>query len=53
MYYENVVSGIPRYSVVLGDPIHQHAKLNSQLEVVYENTPPSLREVEETIAFEA
>ncbi|RLE47819.1 MAG: helicase, partial [Candidatus Methanomethylicota archaeon] len=53
VYYENVVSGIPRYSVVLGDPIHQHAKLNSQLEVVYENTPQSLREVEETIAFEA
>ena len=53
VYSETVLWGTPSRSVVLGDPVHQHAKLTGQLEVVYENTPQSLREVEETIAFEA
>jgi len=52
VYSEIVLKGFPKHSVVLGDPIHQHAKMNKKLEVVYENVPQSLREVEETIAFE-
>ena len=52
VYSETVLKGFPKHSVVLGDPVHQHAKMNKKLEVVYENVPQSLREVEETIAFE-
>jgi hypothetical protein len=52
VYSEIVLRDFPRYSVVLGDPVHQHARINGRLEVVYENVPQSLREVEETIAFE-
>lgn len=38
----------PQNPVVLGDPPHQHKRLP----VVYENVPPSLRDVEETTGFQ-
>ncbi len=38
----------PTVPVVLGDAKHQHA----QIEVVYENAPQSLREIEETCGFQ-
>ena len=36
-----------KYNVVLGDLAHE----SEDLEVVYENAPQSLREIEETIGF--
>ena len=39
----------PQYNVVLGDPYHQHVE---ELQVVYNNAPQSLREIEETIGIE-
>ena len=51
IYEEPIISGIPRHSVVLGDPVHQHAKISRGIRTVYENVPQSLREVEETITF--
>jgi hypothetical protein len=52
VYNETVLRGLPRRSVVLGDPVHQHARASGRgLAVVYENVPQSLREVEETIAL--
>jgi hypothetical protein len=51
VYSETVLRDFPRHSVVLGDPVHQYAKMGRNLGVVYENVPQSLREVEETIAF--
>ncbi|AKB37289.1 Superfamily II DNA and RNA helicase [Methanosarcina siciliae C2J] len=40
--------GSPEKDVILGDPAHRHAKKN----IVFENAPQSLREVEETTGFE-
>lgn len=40
--------GAPQKHVVLGDPHHKSA---DDLEVVYENAPQSLREIEETTGF--
>jgi hypothetical protein len=52
LYTEVALSSIPRYSVVLGDPTHQHEQdRTGNIEVVYRNVPQSLREVEETIGF--
>lgn len=47
-YVEYVSTGTPRYPVVLGDPPHRYAGLD----VVYENVPQSLRDIEETCGFE-
>jgi len=47
-FYEYAISASPQYPVVLGDSQHQY----STLDVVYDNTPQSLRDVEETTAFE-
>ena len=47
-YVEYVFIGTPRYPVVLGDPPHRHAGMD----VVYENVPQSLRDIEETCGFE-
>ncbi len=38
----------PKNDVVLGDPVHKHARK----QIVYENAPQSLRDVEETTGFE-
>lgn len=47
-FNEYAVYGLPKKNVVLGDPPHGHAEA---LEVVFENAPQSLREVEETTSF--
>jgi len=47
-YVEYAIASQPRYPVVLGDYQHQHAGLD----VVYENAPRSLRDIEETTGFE-
>jgi len=47
-YVEYAITTQPRYPVVLGDYQHQHAGLD----VVYENAPHSLRDIEETTGFE-
>lgn len=47
-YVEYAIKTVPKNHVVLGDAQHQKAGLS----VVYENTPQSLREIEETIGFE-
>lgn len=38
----------PKYSVVLGDPVHEHIE---ELLTVFINAPQSLREIEETTGF--
>jgi hypothetical protein len=48
VFYEYAMSASPEHPVVLGDSRHQY----STLSVVYRNTPQSLRDVEETAAFE-
>ena len=48
-YVEYAIFASPKSPVVLGDPEHLH----SQFEVVYENSPQSMREVEETTCFES
>lgn len=47
-YAEYAITVQPRFPVVLGDYQHLHAGLD----VVYENAPNSLRDVEETAGFE-
>lgn len=47
MYYEQTMTQVPKYPVVLGDP--QHKARNKS--IVYENAPQSLREVEATANF--
>ena len=47
-YVEYAMTIPPAFAVVLGDPQHQHA----ELEVVYENAPQSLRDIEETCGFQ-
>ncbi len=47
-YVEYVMNRRPVAPVVLGDLQHQHANLD----VVYENTPQSLRDIEETTGFQ-
>lgn len=47
-YVEYAIDTLPRYNVVLGDA--QHVYLG--LEVVYENAPTSLRDIEETCGFQ-
>ncbi len=53
-YVEYTLSKSPEVSVVLGDPQHQTAsKLqNSEIRVVFENAPNSLRGVEPTTTFD-
>jgi len=46
-YVEYAIAAHPQYPVVLGDPQHQY----SGLDIVYENAPESLREIEETTGF--
>lgn len=48
-YVEYAINKKPERHVVLGDPQHQHRK---DLEVVYENAPQSLRDIEETCGFQ-
>lgn len=48
-YAEYITAGIPQSHVVLGDSQHQHVR---NIDVVYENAPQSLREIEETCGFE-
>jgi len=47
-YVEYAISVPPQFPVVLGDYQHQH----SGLDVVYENAPRSLRDIEETTGFQ-
>jgi hypothetical protein len=47
-YVEYALNSPPAYPVVLGDSQHRHARLD----VVYENAPQSLRDIEETTGFE-
>lgn len=47
-YVEYSIGGQPSSPVVLGDPQHQHAGFD----VVYENAPQSLRDIEETCGFQ-
>jgi hypothetical protein len=47
LYAEYSMTSPPQHPVVLGDPQHRHANQ----EVVYENVPQSLREIEETAGF--
>lgn len=47
-YVEYAINTIPQSPVVLGDYQHQHAGLD----VVYENVPRSLRDIEETTGFQ-
>lgn len=47
-YVEYAIANPASFPVVLGDPPHQHRGL----EVVYENAPQSLREIEESCGFE-
>lgn len=46
-YFEYSLNALPTHPVVLGDPQHQQ----NNLDVAYENTPQSLREVEATTGF--
>ena len=48
MFNEYAMWGYPEKDVVLGDPAHKHARK----QIVYENAPQSLRDVEETTGFE-
>jgi hypothetical protein len=48
-FVEYAISGTPTHHVVLGDPQHQYQR---HLQVVYENAPQSLRDIEETCGFE-
>lgn len=48
-YVEYAISKPPVKSVVLGDAQHQHS---SNLEVVFNNSPQSLRDVEESTGFQ-
>ncbi|HOW13303.1 DISARM system helicase DrmA [Methanosarcina sp.] len=47
-YVEYALNDLPQNPVVLGDLKHIHAKLD----VVYENAPQSLRDIEETTGFQ-
>jgi hypothetical protein len=47
-YVEYAIVSPPSVPVVLGDPAHQYAGF----EIVYENAPQSLREIEESCGFE-
>lgn len=47
-YVEYAMNGPPQFPVVLGDYQHEHAKLD----VVYENAPRSLRDIEESTGFQ-
>ncbi len=47
-YVEYAIATTPTQPVVLGDAQHVRFKL----EVVYENAPQSLRDIEETLGFE-
>jgi len=47
-YVEYAITVPPRSPVVLGDYQHEHAKLD----IVYENAPRSLRDIEETTGFQ-
>jgi hypothetical protein len=47
-YVEYAIASPPSSPVVLGDAVHQHAGLD----VVYENAPQSLRDIEETAGFQ-
>jgi hypothetical protein len=47
-YVEYAIDRAPTLPVVLGDPQHQHARLD----VVYSNVPQSLRDIEETCGFQ-
>ncbi len=47
-YVEYAINLPPKFSVVLGDSQHSHARLV----VVYKNAPQSLRDIEETCGFE-
>lgn len=47
-YVEYAISIPPQYPVVLGDYQHKHAGLD----IVYENAPRSLRDIEETAGFQ-
>jgi len=47
-YVEYAIDQPPQHPVVLGDPQHTHAGLD----VVYENAPQSLRDIEETTGFQ-
>jgi len=47
-YVEYAIVDPPTRPVVLGDPTHQYAGF----EIVYENAPQSLREIEESCGFE-
>ncbi|MBU7018879.1 MAG: hypothetical protein HXS44_15325 [Theionarchaea archaeon] len=48
LYVEYTFTDCPKYPVVLGDYYHKHAGI----EMVYENTPQSFRNIEETTGFE-
>ncbi|MHA1150940.1 MAG: DISARM system helicase DrmA [Promethearchaeota archaeon] len=48
-YYEYAISTHPKYSVVLGDPVHEH---DTYVSNVFKNAPQSLRELEETTGFQ-
>ena len=48
-YCEYAISSTPVSPVVLGDAQHQYKK---ELEVVFENVPQSLREIEDICVFE-
>jgi hypothetical protein len=51
-YAEQTLGGVPRRSVVLGDPAHREARRRgANIFVVYPNAPQSLREVEGTCAM--
>jgi hypothetical protein len=47
-YVEYAISTIPKHPVVLGDAQH----IRFKQEVVFENAPQSLRDIEETLGFE-
>jgi len=51
LFEETLASNLWQNSVVLGDPFHQYGKVNYGVDIVYENAPQSLREVEETIGL--
>jgi len=48
-YVEYAINTPPSHNVVLGDPQHQYER---RFEVVYENVPHSLRDIEETCGFQ-
>lgn len=47
-FVEYAMNAAPAYPVVLGDAEHHHARFD----VVYENVPQSLRDIEETCGFQ-